>query len=171
MLVALPGCEPRDADRSSRELPKAEGPVRIGHVSKVDELKRVPLFSPLSQRQLGRLARQVGEREFAPGTSIVLEGQKNAVSFFIVAEGEASVTIGGKHVRTLGPGDHFGELALITERERNATVTATTPLRCLIIPFWNFRSFALENPDVTWKLLKHVVDLLLAADTASSGAR
>jgi CRP-like cAMP-binding protein len=140
-------------------------------VSKVDELKRVPLFSPLSQRQLARLARQVGERRFEAGTAVVREGQKNAVSFFIVADGEATVTIGGKQRTTLGPGDPFGELALITERERNATVTAATALRCLVIPFWDFQSFALENPDVTWKLLKYVVDLLLTDRAASSRAR
>jgi CRP-like cAMP-binding protein len=132
-------------------------------MSKVDELKRVPLFSPLSQRQLARLARQVGEREYDAGASVVREGERNAVAFFILADGEARVTVGGKQVRTLGPGDHFGELALISERERNATVTATTPLRCLVIPFWNFRSFALENPDVTWKLLEHVVDLFVTS--------
>jgi CRP-like cAMP-binding protein len=132
-------------------------------MSKVDELKRVPLFGPLSQRQLARLGRQVGEREYASGAVVIREGERNAVTFFIVADGEATVTVGGRQVRTLGPGDHFGELALISQKERNATVTATTPLRCLVLPFWNFRSFALENPDVTWKLLEYVVDVLLTS--------
>jgi glutaminase len=82
------------------------------------------------------------------------------VSFFVVAEGTAAVTTAGKEVARLGPGDHFGELALISESERTATVTAETPLRCLEIPFWDFRDFALANPDVTWKLLQHVAGLL-----------
>jgi CRP-like cAMP-binding protein len=140
-------------------------------VSTVDELKRVPLFSSLSKRQLARLARQVGEREFERGSVVVREGETAAVGFFIVADGEATVTIGGKQVMELGPGDHFGELALISKRERNATVTATTTLRSLVIPFWDFRSFALENPDVTWKLLEHVVDVLLASPAAPSRVR
>jgi CRP/FNR family transcriptional regulator, cyclic AMP receptor protein len=80
-------------------------------MSKVDELKRVPLFGPLSQRQLARLGRQVGEREYASGAVVIREGERNAVTFFIVADGEATVTVGGRQVRTLGPGDHFGELA------------------------------------------------------------
>jgi CRP-like cAMP-binding protein len=130
---------------------------------KAAELKRVPLFSDLSQRQLGRLARQCQERIVPPGTTVVQEGKMSGVSFFIVADGEAAVTVGGRQVGTLGPGDHFGELALISKRERNATVTATTRLRCLVLAFWDFREFALANPDVTWKLLQHVVDTLLPA--------
>ena len=66
----------------------------------------------------------------------------------------------GDEVATLGPGDHFGELALVSESERTATVTAKTELRLLEIAFWDFRDFAHANPDVTWKLLQHVVELL-----------
>jgi CRP-like cAMP-binding protein len=124
------------------------------------DLKRVPLFSGLSQRQLSRLARDFREREYRAGTAVVKEGQMSGVGFFIVAEGEASVVVGGKKVAKLGPGDHFGELALISKSERTATVTAETPLRCLVIAFWDFRNFADDNPDVTWKLLEHVVSLL-----------
>ncbi len=130
-------------------------------MSKVtDELKRVPLFSELSQRQLARLARRVRERLLEPGTSVVQEGKMSGIGFFIISEGEATVSVGGKRVATIGPGDHFGELAMITESERTATVTAKTRLRCLEIPFWEFRDFAAENPDVTWKLLQHVVTVL-----------
>jgi glutaminase len=84
----------------------------------------------------------------------------SGVGFFVITDGEAAVSVGGKTVARLGPGDHFGELALISESERTATVTAETPLRCLEIPFWDFRDFALANPDVTWKLLQHVAGLL-----------
>jgi CRP-like cAMP-binding protein len=84
----------------------------------------------------------------------------SGVGFFVVGEGEASVSVGGNEVATLGPGDHFGELALVSEAERTATVTAKTDLRLLEIPFWDFRDFAHANPDVTWKLLQHVVSLL-----------
>src|SRR5580765_5041101 len=125
-----------------------------------DDLERVPLFSGLNARQRRKLARLVRERNVRTGTAVVKEGLMGGVSFFVVAEGEATVTIGGKEVARLGPGSHFGELALINNRERSATVTAATPMRCLEIRFWDFRDFAHDNPDVMWKLLQHVTELL-----------
>jgi CRP-like cAMP-binding protein len=98
---------------------------------------------------------------------VTTEGEMSGVGFFVVASGEAAVSVGGKNVKTLGPGDHFGELALITNRERSATVTAQTAMRCLEIRFWDFRDFALDNPDVMWKLLQHVVELLSSTDRAA----
>jgi len=124
-----------------------------------DDLKRVPLFSDLDDRQLRKLGEHFRERKLAAGTSVVQEGTMSGVGFFVVADGEVSVSKGGEEVATLGPGDHFGELALISERERSATVTAKTEVRALEIPFWDFRDFAHANPDVTWKLLQHVVAL------------
>ena len=124
-----------------------------------DDLKRVPLFAELEGRQLRKLAGLFRERTLDPGTTVVVEGEMSGVGFFVVANGEASVSVGGNDVATLGPGDHFGEIALVSETERTATVTATTELRLLEIPFWDFRDFAHANPDVTWKLLRHVVAL------------
>jgi CRP-like cAMP-binding protein len=126
----------------------------------VDELKQVPLFSSLSQRQLNRLARDFKERRFRPETSIVRQGHMSGVDFFVIVEGEASVSVDGAEVGRLGPGDYFGELALISERVRSATVAAETPLRCLVMASWDFRRFVKDNPDVSWKLLQHLVGLL-----------
>lgn len=125
-----------------------------------DELQEVPLFSGLGQRQLKKLARGFKERKFAPGRTVVREGHMDGVGFFVIADGTATVTVEGTEVATLGPGDHFGELAMISERERGATVTAETPLVCLMMAFWDFRRFAKENPDVSWKLLQHLAELL-----------
>jgi CRP/FNR family cyclic AMP-dependent transcriptional regulator len=125
-----------------------------------DQLKQVPLFSSLSQRQLKRLARNFKEREFRQGTSMVQQGHMSGVDFFVIAEGEASVSVDGKKVARLGPGDHFGELALIGDRVRSGTVTAEVPLRCLVIASWHFRSFVKDNPEVSWKLLQHLANLL-----------
>jgi CRP-like cAMP-binding protein len=124
-----------------------------------DDLKKVPLFAELDNRQLKKLAARFRERTVGPGTNVTTEGEMSGVGFFVVASGEAAVNVGGKDVATLGPGDHFGELALVSEAARTATVTATTDLRLLEIPFWDFRDFAHANPDVTWKLLQHVVAL------------
>jgi CRP-like cAMP-binding protein len=127
-----------------------------------DELKRVPLFSDLNQRQLRRLRRSFKERSYRPGTAIVREGEMSGVDFFVILEGTASVTVDGREVGQLGAGDHFGELALIAERVRLSTVTASTPMRCLVMASWNFRKFVNSNPDVSWKLLQNLVNLLSA---------
>jgi len=125
-----------------------------------EALEQVPLFSDLSDKQLKKLAGRFRERTLEPGMPIVQEGTMSGVGFFVVADGTAEVTVDGKQVATLGAGDHFGELAMIAGNERAATVTATSELHCFEIPFWDFREFAHDNPDVTWKLLEHVVNLL-----------
>jgi CRP-like cAMP-binding protein len=127
---------------------------------KTDDLARVPLFADLGRLQLKKLAERFRERALSAGTSPVEEGKMSGIGFFVVAEGEAAVSVGGNLVATLKPGSHFGELALVSESERTATVTATTDLRVLEIPFYDFRDFAHDNPDVMWKLLQHVVAML-----------
>jgi CRP-like cAMP-binding protein len=127
----------------------------------VDSLRQVPLLSGLSQRHLRGLAGKARERRFKTGTAVLQEGKMSGIGFFIINSGEASVRAGGKEIARLGPGDHFGELALIGERERTATVTAETELDCLEIAAWDFRDFVKSDADVSWKLLQHVVHLLL----------
>jgi CRP-like cAMP-binding protein len=126
-----------------------------------EDLKRVPLFSDLSQRQSRQLAKSFKERAIPAGVLLTTQGEMSGVAFFVIAEGEAAVIVDGERVGTMGPGDHFGELAMISESERTATVEALTPMRCHTIQFWHFRAFAKKNPDVTWKLLQHVTDLLV----------
>jgi CRP-like cAMP-binding protein len=126
----------------------------------VDDLAKVPLFSGLTKRQLKKLAGACTERSYGPGSAILREGTKGGIGFFVVADGRATIRISGSEVATLGPGDYFGELALITKRARAATVIAETPLRCLMIRFWDFREFAKDNPDVCWTLLQHLANVL-----------
>ena len=126
-----------------------------------DQLREIPLFSELNQRQLRRIARDFRDRRFKAGTSIVRQDEMSGVGFFIITEGEASVVVDGREVARLGPGEHFGELALISESVRTATVTATTQLQCLEITFWDFRRIAKDNPDIAWKLLQYLVGLLI----------
>ena len=125
-----------------------------------DDLAQVPLFSDLNKRQLRKLASGFSEKHFAPGRTVVREGHMDGVGFFVIAEGTAAVSISGSNVATVGPGDYFGELAMLTEEARAATVTAETPLRCLMMAFWDFRRFAKDNPDVSWKLLQHLATML-----------
>jgi CRP-like cAMP-binding protein len=126
-----------------------------------EDLAQVPLFSDLNRRQLRKLASGFRERSFAPGTTVVREGHRGGVGFFVIAEGTAAVSVSGSTVATLGPGEYFGELGMITKQARSATVTAKTPLCCLTMAFWDFRQFAKGNPDVCWKLLQHLAGMLI----------
>ncbi|HEY7622289.1 MAG TPA: cyclic nucleotide-binding domain-containing protein [Solirubrobacteraceae bacterium] len=121
--------------------------------SPADALEHVPLLADLTQRDRRRLARTMRERTFAAGREVVVEG-RNGVGFFIIAEGKAAVSIGDHVVSMLGPGDYFGEMALLHGGERSATVTADTELRCLTITAWGFKSFVLDHPKVAWALLQ-----------------
>ena len=133
--------------------------------SVAEDLKQVPLFSGLSERQLRRLVKLFTERRVPAGTLLAKQGEMSGVAFFVIAEGEAAVILDGAQVATLGPGDYFGELAMISQRERIATVKALTPMRCHTIRFWDFRAFAKKNPDVMWKLLQHVAGILFDAQS------
>jgi CRP/FNR family transcriptional regulator, cyclic AMP receptor protein len=126
-----------------------------------DDLKRVPLFSGLNKRQLAQLAKDFKERRVKAGVELVQQGEMSGVDCFVIAEGQASVQVDGREVARLGPGDSFGELALVTEHVRSASVVALTEMRCHTIQFWHFRKFAKSNPDVTWNMLQHVSNLLL----------
>jgi CRP/FNR family transcriptional regulator, cyclic AMP receptor protein len=115
-------------------------------------LQRVPLFSGLDPRELEAIARTVHERTFAAGDTIAQEGQ-SGVGFFVIKEGKAKVTIDGRDIRTLGPGDYFGEIALIAESARTATVTAESELKCYGLTPWEFRPLVQTNSGIAWKLL------------------
>jgi CRP/FNR family transcriptional regulator, cyclic AMP receptor protein len=119
----------------------------------VETLKRVPLFAGVKRRDLDRLAKVMSERTFNEGEAITTEG-RTGIGFFLIEHGNATVSLRGEIVRTLAPGDYIGEIALIDEGPRTATVTATTDLRCRGMAAWEFRSFVQEHPEVAWQLLQ-----------------
>jgi len=135
------------------------------------ELKGVSLFSDLNQRQLRKLSRFCQERKFRPGMTVLREGLMSGVSFFVIVEGEATVSVNGNELGRLEPGDHFGELALITEQARTATVTAATELRCLTMAMWHFQRFLKDNPDTAWKLIQHLGRELVEARSTGQSPR
>ena len=118
-----------------------------------DALRDVPLFSGIEGKELTRIANQMKERVFREGSTVVAEGETGA-GFFVIAEGNATVSIGGDVRATLGPGDHFGEIALIDDGVRSASITAATDLRCYGLTPWEFRPFIEEHPQVAWVLLR-----------------
>jgi len=128
-----------------------------------DLLRKVSLFSGLDDRELDSLADEFNERRFSAGDRIALEGE-GGLLFFVVESGDASVEVQGKEVGKLGPGDAFGEIALIDRRPRTATVTALSDLRTFGLPVFVFRPFVEARPAVAWKLLEAMADRLASAE-------
>jgi len=115
-------------------------------------LKRVPLFSGLDNKELDQIATNMRERLFKAGDTITQEGAGGA-GFFIVGEGEADVVVGGETRGSIGPGDYFGEIALINASPRTATLTAKTDMVCYGMTPWDFRPLVESNSTIAWKLL------------------
>ncbi len=118
-------------------------------------LRAVPLFADLGQKDLDRVASTMKPRRFSAGDEIAREGD-SGVGFFVIEDGRARVTVRGREVGRLGPGDYFGEIALIADQGRTATVSAETDMRCHGLTRWEFRPIVESNPQVAWKLLEAV---------------
>jgi CRP-like cAMP-binding protein len=118
-----------------------------------DLLAQVPLFSGLKKKELQRIARTMRDRTVETNEALAVEG-KEGVGFFLIESGSALVTVGGEDRRTLGPGDYFGEIALIAGTPRTATVVAQEPLRCWGLTHWDFRPLVQGNASIAWELLE-----------------
>jgi CRP/FNR family cyclic AMP-dependent transcriptional regulator len=119
----------------------------------IEDLQQIDLFSGLDKKDLQSLVNSFKEVRFRPGEEIV--GQhKGGVGFFVMKQGTAKVTVHDEEVATFGPGDHFGEIALIDDGARTATVTADSEVRCYGLTSWAFRPLVEHNPTVAWKLLQ-----------------
>ena len=125
-------------------------------------IKQIPLFSGLDGRELRSVAQSMKERTFAAGSSVLEEGQ-GGVGFFVIESGSARVSVGGREVATLGAGDHFGEIALIGDVDRTATITAETDLHCYGMSAWEFRPLVEANASIAWKLLQTLAKRLAEA--------
>jgi CRP-like cAMP-binding protein len=131
-----------------------------------ETLARVPLFSGIKPKELKKLGKRMTERSFNEGDEITREGE-SGIGFFVIEDGNASVSVGGNIIRTLGPGEHFGEIALIDSGPRSATIVAGTDLRCRGMSAWEFRPFVEEHPEVAWALLETLVGRLREAEETS----
>jgi len=128
----------------------------------VAALQRVELFSDMNRRQAEQIARLLKERQFRKGDTVIMEGSGGA-AFFLVESGYVTVSSKGVELATLGPGDYFGEIALIDGGPRSATVTAATDLTCYGLTFWEFRPLIENNGTIAWKLLQALARRLRAA--------
>jgi CRP/FNR family transcriptional regulator, cyclic AMP receptor protein len=117
-----------------------------------EALRKVPLFADLDNNELEQIASSMRERRFEPGDTVTQEGA-GGVGFFVVEEGQADVTVGGESKGSIGPGDYFGEIALINESPRTATLTASTDMVCYGMTSWDFKPLVESNSAIAWKLL------------------
>jgi CRP/FNR family cyclic AMP-dependent transcriptional regulator len=125
----------------------------------VEVLRRVPLFTDLNKRELRQIARLFRLRRFAAGQTVVQEGSGGA-AFFVIESGEATIVIGGKKRKILKPGDYFGEIALLDEGKRMATITASSELVCYGLTYWDFRPVVQANGVIGWKLLQGMAKMM-----------
>jgi CRP-like cAMP-binding protein len=121
--------------------------------TKVEALKGAPLFEGLSRKELVQLARVCEDLEVKPGKVLCQEGQIGH-EFFVIVEGKVRVTRKGRRLATLNSGDFVGEIALLTEMPRNATVTAETPVRLFVLTRREFHALLDQNPNVERKVLR-----------------
>jgi CRP/FNR family cyclic AMP-dependent transcriptional regulator len=132
----------------------AEAPLEL--------LQRVPLFADFNRGDLERLSRSFKERTFEAGHKVAEEGRGGA-GFFVIENGEATVSVRGEERARLGPGDYFGEIALIDDGARSATITAESDLRCYGLTSWEFRPLVESNASIAWKLLETLAKRLREA--------
>jgi CRP-like cAMP-binding protein len=133
----------------------------------LEGLAAVPLFSGCSKRELQTIARAVKTVEHRAGTVIAREGEPG-IGLFVIDEGEAEVTIGGRKKATLGPRDFFGEIALLDGGPRTATVTATTDIKLLGLTEWVFRGLMQEHSSIAIKTLEAMAGRLRNATKSAT---
>ena len=128
----------------------------------LEAMREVPLFHELDDAELEQVARLFKQRTFAPQETVAKEGSGGA-AFYLIESGTATVTVGGQERSSLGPGDYFGEIALIDEGTRSATITAATDVIAYGMTSWEFKPFVEDHPQVAWALLKTLAQRLRAA--------
>jgi CRP-like cAMP-binding protein len=138
--------------------------VLFSHDTKADALGRCPFFASLSRNELLDLAKATEDMEVEEGKTLTREGARGS-EFFVIVEGEVSVTKDGEEVRRLGPGDFFGEIALIEDRPRTATVAAMTPLRFFVLTRQSFRSLLAHQPELEQKVNAAIEERVRATES------
>lgn len=130
----------------------------------IELIRGVPLFADADEKFLDRLAGEFIERTYAPGETITEEGEAGR-TFVVIESGEATVTVHGREVGKLGPGDAFGEMALIDKSARSATVKAEGEVHGYQLPVWSFRPIVESHPEMAWALLEALAERVRTAES------
>jgi CRP-like cAMP-binding protein len=134
--------------------------VKLGNNSKIDLIKGVPLFSGASKAELAQIASIADEVDLPEGKTLIKEGDRGR-EFFILIDGTADVTQGGEKIgRMMGPGDFFGEIALVSKAPRTATITTTSPVRALVVTDRAFRQLLEKSPEIAVGVLTALAERL-----------
>ena len=135
--------------------------MRLRKDAKIERLRTVPLFAHCSKKELSQIATLADELDLPEGRELTHEGSLGH-EFGIILDGTATVTKGGRKLRDLGAGDFFGEIALVTDHPRTATVTSSAPIRLLVLTASGFRELMRQSPDIQSKVLRALADRLAA---------
>jgi len=133
--------------------------MHLGHNTKIDLIKRVPLFASASKPELEEIASIADEIDLPEGKAVIREGEAGR-EFLVIVEGSADVNRGGRKIATLGPGDFAGEIALIAKMPRTATITTTSPVRALVITDRAFRQLLEHSPQIQIGVLSALAERL-----------
>jgi CRP-like cAMP-binding protein len=137
---------------------RKDGP-KVAKDDVATKLAKVPIFSECTKRELAIIARAAKAVSHGEGTVIAREGERG-IGLFLILEGQCSVSIGGRTKARLGPGEFFGEIALLDGGPRTATVTALAPVRLVGITGWVFRGLLMEHPSIALRTLEAVAGRL-----------
>ena len=133
--------------------------MRLGRDQKTELIRKVPLFSRCSRAELKEIAKLADEIDLRQGKEMTREGAPGR-EFFVLLEGTADVRKKGRKINTLGAGDFFGEISLVSRQPRTATVTATSPVRALVVTDYSFRHLLDESPQIKTKVMEALAERL-----------
>ena len=131
--------------------------MKLGKNSKVDLIRHVPLFAACSKKELAEIASIADEIDLPSGKVLMEQGGEGR-EFFVLIEGTADVIQDGRKVNSMGPGDFFGEIALVAKTPRTATIKATSPLRALVINDRAFRALLEHSPKIQLGVLQALAE-------------
>jgi CRP-like cAMP-binding protein len=134
----------------------------------VSALKKVSLFASLNENQISTVAQEANERTFTDGEVIVKQGDTGAAGFWIILKGSVEVRRGAVNLATLGPGEYFGEMALVSDHAtpRSADVVATGDVHALQLTRWDLRGLILAHPEIALSMLADLAGRIRKADEA-----